>query len=43
MDRDAAEQAFGEIEFVAPLGRDVFEDADGLASDFGTDAVPGQD
>ena len=39
---DAPEQSLGQSEFVTPLGRDVFEDADSLAGNFGTDAVPGQ-
>ena len=43
VNRDTAEQALGEAEGVIPLAGDVFEHADGLAGDFGPDAIAGED
>ena len=42
MNRDAAQQPFGEIQSVIPFGRDVAQHAHRFARDFGADAVAGE-
>jgi len=41
MDRDAAEEAFGDLELVAPFVGDVAENFDRLAGDFAPMPSPG--